>query len=116
MQYRDLQPIERVDAEAALASRDPEVVCDALLRLALHDPEWEWVEEKSIEMARSELPAVRGCAATALGHLARIHRRNHYASVVAALRRLLQDPETAPRAEDALDDVRMFAGQERNGC
>lgn len=110
--YREPQPITRRDAQAALSSRDPSQVCEALLGLAFHDPDWEWVESTCLDFSHHSDPAVRGVSATCLGHLARIHRRIHLLLVVPRLRAMLEDPAIRGTAQDALDDIAQFVGSE----
>lgn len=87
---------------------NPEPVCDAIIRLALNDPDRHWVEGIALALTGSEDPNVRAVAATALGHVARIHGEINVSLVVPALKRLLGDPRTAGRAEDALSDIAIF--------
>lgn len=108
MEYEPLDPISREDCERALASRDPSVVCRALVSSALHDDDWRWVQEQSRRLARDPRPQVRGCAATSIGHLARLHGLLDLDVIVPLLQELLHDPEIGGLAEDALADIRMF--------
>ncbi|MBH0777018.1 hypothetical protein [Nocardia bovistercoris] len=107
--YQRLDPIERDEATALLESAEGPVVVETILRLALHDPDGEWVTERALALIDNPSADVRNSAATALGHIARIHRGIDRERVVPTLQRLLDDPETAGRAEDALDDIAMFA-------
>lgn len=108
MRYEKPEPIGRKEALDAIASGNPELVCDAIIRLALNDPDGHWAEEVSLALIGSEDPNVRAVAATALGHVARIHGEITVRLVVPALKRLLRDPRTAGRAEDALSDIAIF--------
>ncbi|WP_169813283.1 HEAT repeat domain-containing protein [Nocardia vaccinii] len=107
--YQSLTPLSRDDALEMMSSSDTRVAGEAILRLALHDPDGGWVTDRALELLNNSAPEVRITAATALGHVARIHRSIDQARVVPALRRLLDDPATAGRAEDALDDIEVFA-------
>ncbi|QIS13447.1 hydantoinase B/oxoprolinase family protein [Nocardia arthritidis] len=112
--YQRLDPIDRGDAEAILASSDPHLIAEAILRSALHDPDGVWVTERALELLESRDIDVRAIAATALGHIARIHRVIDRERVIPALRRLMDNPETVGQAEDTLDDIEIFAaGQQR---
>jgi hypothetical protein len=84
------------------------VVCDALVRLALHDGDWQWVESKCIAFTDHPDAEVRGTAVTCLGHLARLHHRLDLAKVLPVLARLRSDPEMGGRVGDALDDIASY--------
>src|SRR4051812_11684801 len=113
MRYHNPRPIERSEAVAALASSKSQVVTDALIRLALHDADWPWVQARCLEALDNPEVAVRRTAATCLGHLARIHRQLDLIVVLPALRRLQGDPDAAGTAEDALDDILTFVRNSR---
>ena len=108
MRYEEPGPFGRKEALDAVASGNSELVCDAIVRLALNDPDGHWVEEVALGLMGSGDPNVRAVAATALGHVARIHGETTESLVVPALKRLLRDPRTAGRAEDALSDIAIF--------
>jgi hypothetical protein len=91
-----------------MSSADPNDVGEAILRLALHDSDGDWVTNHALSLLRHSDSNVRVMAATALGHIARIHGRIDVDRVLPALRLLANDPATAGRAEDALDDIDMF--------
>src|SRR5581483_12358998 len=100
MIYESLEPIGRAEAEAALASDDAGAVVRALLRLAVHDPDWPWVQAACLKLADHPAADVRRAVAMALGHLARLHATLDLASALPALRRLAADPEVAGVAQD----------------
>jgi len=108
--FQDVPPITRQRAEQAFGSNDSTRVCDALVRAVFHDPDRRWAQRQCLRLARHSLPEVRGLAATCLGHIARIHRAINRKSAERALKALLKDPASAGRAEDALEDIRKFAG------
>ena len=109
MKYRALNPISREEAATAFASHLGHEVGMALARCAEFDPEYEWVESRCLEFVEHPSVEVRRAAAAALGNLARVHRRTSIRTV-EALERLARSTETAAGwAEDALDDLRMFA-------
>jgi len=108
MIYEPLEPIQRAEAETALASDDSEAIVRALLRLALHDSEWPWVQEVCLKFANHPVKDVRRAVATALGHLARLHATLDLASALPVLRSLAADPEVAGFAQDALDDIEWY--------
>ena len=84
----EVTPITQSEAEAGLASGVPDTICDALVRITYHDPDWRWVQEKCLELAGHADPQVAGLAVTCLGHLARIHRVLDLEKVLPTLRRL----------------------------
>ncbi|WP_433193206.1 hypothetical protein ACQP1G_31285 [Nocardia sp. CA-107356] len=107
--YQRLDPVERDDAQTMIDSGDSRAASAAILRLALHDPDGDRVTDRALGLLDSADADVRAVAATALGHIARLHRSIDRENVVPALRALLSDPKTAGRAGDALDDIAMFA-------
>jgi hypothetical protein len=109
MKYEEPAKIDRADAETAFATGDSERISDALVRFAYHDPEWRWVQDTCLQFLDHPDTSVRGVAATCLGHVARIHGRIDGLRVVPALRRLLPIDEVGGPAEDALDDIAIFA-------
>ena len=108
MKYEELGPIDRDEAERTLAGQDAEAVSLALLRLALHDPDWRWVQEQCLRFVGHPDVWVRRNAATSLGHLARLHRQLDSSRVIPVLEKLKKDPEVASEAETALDDLTIF--------
>jgi hypothetical protein len=68
-----------------------------------------------LEFSRHSEPAVRGLAATCLGHLARIHRQLDTATVIPRLNEMLTDPDVKGVAQDALDDISVFIGRPKPG-
>lgn len=108
MYYKDVLPITRQEAEDAFSSGNLEKICDALVRLTYHDPDWEWVQAQCLRFGKHSHSEVRGLAATCIGHLARIHGILNMESVRPLLEELLDDPEVSGRAQDALDDIKVY--------
>ena len=108
MIFDEVKPITRSQAEAALASGVPNKICDALVRITYHDPDWRWVQEMCLALTRQSNLDVSGLAVTCLGHLARIHRTLDEERVLPTLRRLQENPTIAGRVVDALDDIRTY--------
>jgi hypothetical protein len=78
------------------------------LALALHDQDWQWVQNLSLQLIDDVDPGIRGAAAQALGNLARIHHTLDLDRVLPALNQLKLDVAVAGQAEDALSDIEMF--------
>lgn len=110
MVYEELAPVSQSAAEAAFASGDGPTIGRALLRLALHGPDWRVAEQHALRHLTHRDVWVRRNAATALGHVARLSRDLDVALVVPALKALLSDPEVGGFAEDALGDIEVFMG------
>ena len=108
MEYREPKQIDRTQAEAVFASGDSLAICDALVSIAFNDPDWRWVQNWCIRFSKHQDLYIRGLAATCFGHLARIHGCLDLDLVLPILADLLNDPEVAGEAKDALGDIRMF--------
>jgi hypothetical protein len=91
-----------------LQERDGPTRSRALLALALHDEDWRWVQNLSLELINDPDPAMRGTAVLALAHLARIHRKLDLDKVLPELKRLKHDAAISGRVEDALSDIEIF--------
>lgn len=100
----------RAELLAAIRTGDPQIANEALLELTYDDPDGDWVEPILLEHLAPEhdLP-LRRLATTCLGHLARIHGKITRTTVVPALHALLSDPDLGGTAEDALQDIDIFA-------
>jgi uncharacterized protein YaeQ len=108
--YESLEPMDRDDADTILRGSDADAISLALLRLALHDPDRAAVEDRCIKLAEHPSVWVRRNAATALGHLARLHGALDLNRTIPLLRGLSTDPEVHDWAEDALNDIDLFLG------
>jgi hypothetical protein len=108
LRYEEPRPLTREEAVEILESGDARALCEAIISLSLTEPDWRWVEREALRLTRHDDPDVRSVAATALGHLVRIHGRMDSGEVMSALNRLLSDPQTAGRAEDALSDIQIY--------
>jgi hypothetical protein len=110
--YSKTPPLPRAEAERVLAAGDPDAVCDALVRLAFHEPDWRWVQDLCLARLDGASVWVRRAAAICLGHLARIHGILDRAKVEAALRDAAKRHEdTRGAVDDALGDIRHFLGK-----
>lgn len=103
-------PIEPAAAERALASGDPREISLALLRLALHGPDFARAERLAHDHLGHPDVWVRRNAATALGHIARVHGRLDVDAALTALHALREDLELTDWADAALDDFEMYLG------
>lgn len=112
--YKSLGPIARYRAEKMLATGDPAAILHALLRLSLHGPDFGYAERKALEYVHHPDVWVRRNAATALGHVARVHGSADVDAVMRALVSMLSDPEACGWADDALDDMEMYMQADRN--
>jgi hypothetical protein len=110
MKYENPPLLTRAIAEIELDSGNAHRIRDALIAVALNDPDWHWVQEICLRFATSSDTSIRAICATSLGHIARIHRQLDLARVLPVLKAMTSDPETAGYAESALDDIEMFIG------
>ncbi|NUQ73531.1 MAG: hypothetical protein HUU21_08250 [Polyangiaceae bacterium] len=108
MRYEELDAISRPEAVIELNSRDRERVCRALVRVTLFDVDRAWIEDWLEKFLQSEDVWIRGVAATCVGHVARIHRALDLVRLAPLLRRLLDNPATAGKAQDAFDDIEVY--------
>jgi hypothetical protein len=110
LRKKTLGPIRRDVAARWLASEEPTLVVRAILRLALHGPDWKRAEEVAREHAMHPDVMVRRNAATSLGHIARVHGRMDVDASLRMLHAMREDPEVTDWADAALDDFEMFLG------
>jgi hypothetical protein len=108
LEYRDVQPRDRADAERDLSSGDQRVIADALVAIAFYEQDRAWVEATCVEFLNHGDDDVRRVAATCLGHIARIDGAIT-AAAIEALKQAQSDPEIKSEATDALEDVWQFA-------
>ncbi|MEU1984064.1 hypothetical protein [Nocardia sp. NPDC019395] len=107
MKYQELHPIDRNEALEQIKTGDEWSVVEAILRLALHDPDGPWVTKIALDLLGNINLGIRRAAALALGHIARLHGEIDERAV-PALQQMLSDPETRGRAKDALSDIEIF--------
>jgi hypothetical protein len=110
MQYEELSPISQQEADEAL-SRDDDtyVLCQSLLRVALHEEDWFWALQHIGRFLLHPHPEVRGVAVSSIGYLVRIHRAIDVSRVLPVLYALQADSYVASRVRDTLEDIRQFA-------
>jgi hypothetical protein len=108
--YEQPHPYTQSEAAEAFRSRDPAVVCSALIGVVYHDADWRWVQSQCVLLSSHPEPMVRGLVATCFGHLARIHRQIDRSVADRVLRCLAADPDpnVSGRVSDALDDFKIY--------
>jgi hypothetical protein len=110
--YEPIEPMDREVAEERLRGGDPRQVAEALLSIALHDPDWRWTQATCLRYADDPDLGVRAAVLLCFSHLARLHGALDLDAVVPVLRRGLADEALRGRAEDVQDDLRMFLGED----
>lgn len=108
MEYVPVPKRERTELEQLLSSNNPQTICDGLLSASYWEPDWQWVQDQCLLYLDSPDSKVRSFAALGLGYVAVFHGKSDLDRVIPRLTALLDDPEGAPYADDALDDVRHF--------
>lgn len=109
MRYDQPSYASKQETERALVSARPSEIVSALVGAALEAPDRAWVEALCLRLVQHPDAEVRRAVATAGGHLARIHRALD-PRLVQEIERLAEDRLTAGAAGDALDDIRLFLG------
>jgi hypothetical protein len=109
MKYEELPPISRNEVTDALESPGAVEAARAILRMSLHETDEAWAETVCANALRDRRSEVVAAAITGLGHLARIHRVLSNPAIVDELRNLQRDSRFSGKAEDALEDISMFA-------
>jgi HEAT repeat protein len=111
MKFDQPGPLSRDDLSRELQSHDATRIARALVAAALHESDGPFVESLIVQFLLHRDPLVRGVAAIAAGHVARIHGSLAVEQIVPLIERLLTDTRTNGQAQDALDDIRMFHGK-----
>ena len=106
--YEDVAPISRTDADLSFSGGEVDQICDALVRVAYHDPDWRWVQSQCVRLSRHDDPDVRGLDVTCFGNIARIHGVLDLDVVTPVLRDLRSDPQMGGRVGDVWDDIEVF--------
>lgn len=109
LQYEQLEPISRHDAEAAFSSGDTDSIISALLSLSYFGEEPEWTQSKCLEFMQMPDRDIKRVAITAIGHLARVTGQIDRERVLPILETLGRDEEYEGIVGDALDDIAIFA-------
>ncbi|TDC48024.1 hypothetical protein E1258_28190 [Micromonospora sp. KC207] len=104
-----VDPSWRADLMAEVASGDVPRATDALLSLVNHESERIWIESALLDVIDGEFDLqIRQLAVICLGHVARIHRAISD-EVVSRLEEMRSDRDFSSRANNALEDVEIFA-------
>jgi hypothetical protein len=110
MKYDQPRLRTRAELDTDLNSGDAATIATALTSAALHESDRAYVEGLIVKFLQHQEPWVRGVAALAAGHVARIHHALSREEIVPLIKTLLEDPRTSGKAQDALDDIRIFLG------
>lgn len=51
MKYQEITPISREQAKEIIRGNQPEAISLTLIRLAYHDPDWQWVQNLCIGLS-----------------------------------------------------------------
>jgi hypothetical protein len=109
VRYTELKPISKEEVQKALAGHNSSSAAKALLRMGLHETDWQWAERICLEALRNQDSEVNGAALTSIGHLARRCHHLTWNLLLPEVKRFLKDPHLGGRAEDVLDDIAVFA-------
>jgi hypothetical protein len=108
MEYHDVLPISRFEAERLLASGNETAIIQALLSSSYHDADWKWVQNRCLQLLDHSELDVRRIAVTCLGHIARIHRTLDVDVVLPRLSTLKTDGSISGWVEDTLEDIKIY--------
>jgi hypothetical protein len=104
---------ERLPREVALAqltSADSVARMDALLSLALYDPDGGLAQDSCLALLDDPDLDVVATAILGLAHVARLHQALDLGRVLPELARLRSEAALLGRVEDAMDDIAVFIG------
>ncbi|WP_445494726.1 hypothetical protein [Photorhabdus sp. SF281] len=107
-----MKEYSKSELESLLHSGDVKIVTDALLYLTFNVNDYNWVQEKCLQLFDSNNEDIIGLAITCLGHIARIYSNIDRDKVIPALKKKAMDTRFTGRIEDAIDDINMFAIKE----
>jgi hypothetical protein len=108
LRYEALLPISRQEFATVMADGTTQERSEALLRLAVHEVDGEFVERVCLLLLDEHARDVRLSAVRALGHLARIHH-GVGRDAVDRLSSLQDDVEMSGAVADALDDIATYS-------
>jgi hypothetical protein len=110
MKYDQPRPRTRSELDKDLSSGDAATIATALTSAVLHESDRAYIECLIVKFLQHQEPWVRGVAAIAAGHVARMHHALSREKIVPLIETLLEDPQTSGKAQDALDDIEIFLG------
>jgi len=113
MKYSEPQPIGRDDVLNALASEDANTAAEAIIRMSCSELDVEWAEHICLIALGDQRKRVKTAALTAVGSLARRFRTLNLDLILPVIHGLLVDQDLQGIAEDALDDIAVFASKGR---
>ncbi|SRR6266704_2747874 len=113
-QYVKPAPLSRDVAIAKLTGTDRLARIHGLLSLALYDPDWKWVQDRSLELLQDPDLDLVATAILALGHVGRLHGRLELDIVLPELEALKTNEALAGRVSDVLNDIDIFVRRRRS--
>ncbi len=108
MRYEEPSAIEFSEAETYMASGNPTLIADALLRASLSQIDATWVEAACLRFLKRPEIEVRWAALTALEHLVRRYRRVDVDAILMEVEPLREDPDLSGKVDDLLDDIEIY--------
>jgi hypothetical protein len=110
VRYEEIPPISREAAEAVFVRDDPHEVVNALLGLAISDPDWRWVQQQCLRFIHHPDPNVRYIVPLCFMHLARLHGALDVDLVFPVLEALQKDtsPGVVSQATRCLAEVKWY--------
>ncbi len=107
-EYQEVYPIDKATARKIFESGDEEQICHAMVSVAFHEPDWEWAQNKFLELFRQDNISISSLAATCLGHIARIHHQLDKEKVLQAFNSRSDNKDLSGFIRDATDDIEIF--------
>lgn len=108
MKYQTMPPIDKDDAIQIFAKGVPEEIQETLVRVALHESDWQWAQAQCLAFLEQPNFEIRRVAIICFGHLARIHRTLDLDVVLPSLQQMREYPSLIGTVDDAMSDIEMF--------
>ncbi|MCE1172340.1 MAG: hypothetical protein LWW84_13635 [Azovibrio sp.] len=109
MSHINLQ-YSKEELEILLKSTDSRVVIDALMYLCFNINDPDWIQDKCIDAIQNGMNEdIKGLGLTCIGHVARMYAKIDKKKVIPVLEKMLEDSSLSGRAQDAFDDIEIFA-------
>lgn len=96
----------------ALASGNERLISDAMERAAAYDSDWEWVQDRCLDLLDEPSTELRLIALHCLSVVARMRRRLNLDKVIPKVEEQIDIEIISENAEDALMDIEMFVDSE----